>query len=104
MTLDNFAKMKRSAVLINVGRGPIVNEGDLAQALSEGLIAGAGLDVLSEEPMRRDNPLLAVKDSEKLIITPHTAWASVEARQKLMDEVVENISAWYKGEERNLVM
>lgn len=103
MTVEKFARMKKSAILINVGRGPIVNEADLAEALSKEMIAGAALDVLCSEPMRRDNPLLRVKDSRKLVITPHTAWASVEARQKLVDEVAENIRAWQKGEDRNIV-
>lgn len=77
-------KMKNSAILINVGRGPIIVEADLADALENGEIAGAGLDVLDVEPMAADNPLRRVKDSDKLIITPHIAWAAVEARQRLM--------------------
>ena len=103
MTKEKFAMMKKSAILINVGRGPIVNEKDLTEALNEGVIAGAGLDVLSAEPMKADNPLLAVQDSRKLVITPHIAWASVEARQKLVDEVAENVRAWMNGTPRNLV-
>lgn len=79
-----FSKMKKSAIFLNLGRGPIVVEQDLAEALSQGLIAAAGLDVLSVEPMREDNPLRRIKDSEKLLITPHIAWASVEARNRLM--------------------
>lgn len=79
-----FSKMKKSAIFLNLGRGPIVEEQDLADALSQGLIAAAGLDVLSAEPMREDNPLRAIKDSEKLLITPHIAWASLEARNRLM--------------------
>ena len=103
MTKEKFAMMKKNAILINVGRGPIVNEKDLAEALNAGVIAGAGLDVLSAEPMKADNPLLAVQDSRKLVITPHIAWASVEARQKLVDEVAENVRAWMNGTPRNLV-
>lgn len=80
-----FAKMKPSAVFLNVGRGPIVVESDLAKALQTGEIKAAGLDVLDAEPMAEDNPLKAIKDSGKLIITPHIAWASVEARTRLMD-------------------
>lgn len=79
-----FSKMKKSAIFLNLGRGPIVEEQDLADALNQGLIAAAGLDVLSAEPMREDNPLRAIKDSEKLLITPHIAWASLEARNRLM--------------------
>ncbi len=88
---DALCKMKRSAILINVGRGPIVVEKDLADALKNGVIAGAGLDVLDVEPMSEDNPLLEIKDSNKLIITPHIAWAAVEARQRLMKIIYSQI-------------
>jgi len=98
-----FAKMKRSAILLNLGRGPIVNETDLAKALNEGLIDGAGLDVICKEPIEASNPLLSVKDSCRLIITPHIAWATFEARSRLMDEVYENITAFIRGEGRNVV-
>lgn len=77
-------KMKSTAILINVGRGPIIVEKDLAEALNSGKIAAAGLDVLSAEPMEKDNPLREIKDSDKLFITPHIAWAAVEARVRLM--------------------
>ena len=82
---NELAQMKESAVLINVGRGPIIVEEDLAAALEQGTIAAAGIDVLDAEPMREDNPLRRIKDSTKLLITPHIAWASVEARVRLMD-------------------
>ena len=85
MNYEAFSKMKKSAIFLNLGRGPIVVEKDLAEALEEGLIAAAGLDVLTVEPMSVDNPLRKIKDSQKLIITPHIAWASVEARTRLMD-------------------
>ena len=101
MNLDAFRKMKETAVLVNVARGPVVNEEDLYIALTEGLIAGAGLDVLSKEPMDKNNPLGKIKDSEKLIITPHMAWASVEARTRCMEEVYKNIEAFTAGEMRN---
>ena len=90
-TYDAFAKMKPSAYLINVGRGPIVEEGDLCRALNENLIAGAGLDVLEKEPMSAENPLFSIKDSRKLLITPHIAWATTEARTRLMKNVYKNI-------------
>lgn len=80
-----FAKMKDSAVLINVGRGPIVVEQDLKDALEQKEIAAAALDVLDVEPMSADNALKDFKDSGRLLITPHIAWASVEARTRLMD-------------------
>ncbi|MCR4830762.1 MAG: D-2-hydroxyacid dehydrogenase [Pseudobutyrivibrio sp.] len=80
-----FNKMKSSAILINVGRGPIIVEKDLADALNNNVIAAAGLDVLDVEPMSSDNPLKNIKDSNKLLITPHIAWAAVEARARLME-------------------
>ncbi len=98
-----FKKMKKTAIFLNLGRGPIVVEKDLAKALEEGEIAGAGLDVLCKEPIAVDNPLGAIKDSGKLIITPHIGWASRETRQKLMDEVYKNIVAFKNGENRNIV-
>ncbi len=101
---ENIKKMKKSAYLINVGRGPIVNDADLAKALNEGEIAGAGLDVLTTEPMPADNPLLAIKDSNKLVITPHNAWATYEARVRLLDDIYNNLNSFINGEERNLVV
>ena len=90
-TYDVFAKMKPSAYFINVGRWPIVKEADLCKGLNENLIAGAGLDVLEKEPMVPENPLFAIKDSRKLLITPHIAWATTEARNRLMENVYKNI-------------
>lgn len=95
MNKEAFAKMKPSAILLNVGRGPIINEADLAQALKDGTIAAAGLDVLSVEPMQPDNPLRAIKDSERLLITPHIAWAGVEARTRLMDIILQQIKEYF---------
>ena len=90
-----FEKMKSTSIFINVGRGPIVDERALADALTEGQIASAGLDVLSVEPMVESNPLRAIKDSEKLIITPHIAWASVEARTRLMQIIAGQIKEYF---------
>ena len=98
---DTLKLMKRNAILINVARGPVVNDADLAEALNNGTIAGAGLDVLGVEPMEKDNPLGLIKDSRKLLITPHMAWASVESRQRCFDEVLLNIKAFIEGRERN---
>lgn len=98
-----FKKMKKSAIFLNLGRGPIMVEKDLAKALEKGEIAGAGLDVLCVEPIAADNPLGKIKDSSKLIITPHIGWASKETRQRLMDEVYKNITAFQNGEKRNIV-
>lgn len=100
---DAFSKMKKEAVLINVARGPVVNQEALYEALVNGTIAGAGLDVLTKEPMAADNPLAKIKDSGKLIITPHMAWGSVEARQRVVDGVYKNIEAYLNGEKRNVV-
>lgn len=82
-----FQTMKNTAILLNVGRGPIVVEQDLADALHSGEIRAAGIDVLDREPMCPENPLYEIKDSTKLLITPHIAWASVEARNRLMDRI-----------------
>jgi glycerate dehydrogenase len=96
-------KMKSTAILLNLGRGPIINEEALTKALENDLIAGAGLDVIKIEPMSPDNPLLRIKDSKKLIITPHIAWATVEARKRCVEEVYQNMKAYLCGEERNIV-
>lgn len=98
---DALKKMKKNAILVNMGRGPIVVEKDLAKAIDEELIAGAALDVFEVEPIKEDNPLTAVKNIERLILTPHIAWASVEARDRLFTEVINNIKAFYNGEIRN---
>lgn len=104
MNYENFKKMKNTAYLINMGRGPVVNEADLAKAINEGEIAGAGLDVLTKEPMSADNPLLTIKDSNKLVITPHNAWATYEARVRLLDEIYNNLKSFINGEARNVVV
>ncbi len=101
--LEAMKKMKKTAILLNVARGPVVNNKDLYKALTEGEIYAAGLDVLEQEPIQADNPLGAIKDSEKLIITPHMSWASTEARIRLSTEVYKNIEAFKKGEKRNVV-
>lgn len=95
--------MKKDAILLNLGRGSIVNESDLAKALDEGLIRAAGLDVLEREPINPDNPLLKIKNKERLLITPHIAWTSIEARNKLINEIYLNIKAFSLGKERNRV-
>ena len=91
---EAFAKMKKTAIFLNLGRGPIIVEKDLREALDRGLIAAAGLDVLDEEPMAEDNPLRGFTDSDRLIITPHVAWASKEARERLMDMILTQLKAW----------
>jgi glycerate dehydrogenase len=97
-----FARMKKNCLLINTARGGIVNELALKRALQTGQIAGAGVDVLSEEPPHHGNPLLD-EPIPNLIITPHIAWASVAARQSLINELTENIQAFLRGKPRNVV-
>ena len=101
---EALSKMKKTALLINVARGPVVNNADLYDALESGEIAAAGLDVLEKEPIAADNQLGKIRDSNKLIITPHMAWASVEARERLVNEVYKNIEAFLKGEDRNIII
>lgn len=98
-----LAFMKRNAILINTARGGLVDEQALANALRQGIIGGAGFDVLSVEPPTDGNPLLA-GDVPNLILTPHVAWGSREARQRILDEVILNILAFLRGEVRNRVM
>lgn len=96
-------KMKKTAVLINVARGSVVNNTDLYQALVAGEIMAAGLDVLEQEPLRPENPLSQLKDSNQIIITPHLAWGSVEARTRCVQEVIKNIESFQMGVDRNIV-
>jgi glycerate dehydrogenase len=95
-----LAIMKRSAFLINTSRGGLINEADLAEALNKEMIAGAALDVLSTEPPLADNPLLHAKNC---LITPHVAWATFEARNRLINVVVNNIKAFLEGKSENVV-
>lgn len=96
-------KMKNTAILVNVARGPVVNNADLAEALKAGEIAAAGLDVMEGEPLELTNPLSQLKDSNQLIITPHLAWASVEARTRCVEGVYKNIQAFLAGQPTNVV-
>ena len=103
INLDALKKMKKTAILLNVARGPVVNDEDLYTALTENYILGAGLDVTGTEPMKDSNPLSKFMDSNRLIITPHMAWASIEARTRCVSETCKNIEAFLKGEDRNIV-
>lgn len=101
--VDALKKMKKSAILINVARGPIVNNPALYEALENGEIKAAGLDVLEKEPLRLENPLSKIKDSNKLIITPHLAWGSVEARTRCVQGAYDNMKAFIEGHPANVV-
>ncbi|MDQ7015909.1 MAG: 2-hydroxyacid dehydrogenase [Gammaproteobacteria bacterium] len=99
---NELALMKPSALLINTARGGIVDEHALATALQNGTLAGAAIDVLSQEPPGNRNPLLQ-KNNPNLILTPHVAWASVESRQRLLQQLAQNIAAFLNGTPRNVV-
>lgn len=99
-----LALVKPSAILINVARGAVVDNKALCRALTENRLMAAGLDVLEEEPISPLNPLSDFKDSTRLIITPHMAWASTEARKRVVDETAENIQAFLNGEQRNCLV
>ena len=104
--LVNYEKltlMKEHAIILNMGRGGIINENDLCKVLDENKIGGAGLDVLTKEPMAKDCPFINVVNKDKFFVTPHIAWASIEARNRLIYEVLENINSYFKGEKRNIV-
>jgi glycerate dehydrogenase len=100
--IDQFRKMKRTAILINTARGGLVDEQALVQALKEGLIAGAGFDVLTREPPKEGNPLLELRQPN-FILTPHIAWASDGAMQFLADQLIDNIEAFVMGKPQNLI-
>lgn len=97
---ERLKTMKPTAIVINTGRGPLVNEQDLADALNNGIIYAAGVDVLSTEPPKADNPLLSAKNC---FITPHVAWATKAARVRLMDIAVNNLKGFIRGEAKNVV-
>lgn len=95
-----IAKMKPGVLILNTSRGPLINEADLAEALKSGRVAGAGVDVLSCEPPTLENPLLSAPNC---IVTPHIAWATKEARSRLMNIAVDNLAAFIKGKAQNVV-
>ncbi|WP_432650031.1 D-2-hydroxyacid dehydrogenase [Huintestinicola sp.] len=100
VNLERLRLCKPTAYIINTSRGPVVNENDLAEALSSGVIAGAGLDVVETEPMKADNPLLGAKNC---IITPHVAWAPVQTRERLIAAAVDNLRSFIDGAPKNKV-
>ena len=102
--LTELKLMKRTAYILNLGRGGILREADLATALSEKIIAGAGLDVFEQEPISPDNPLLGIADQENLYMTPHIGYASKEARVRLMETICVNIDSFINQEKRNRIV
>ncbi|MDR5752317.1 MULTISPECIES: D-2-hydroxyacid dehydrogenase [unclassified Caballeronia] len=103
LAMPEFRAMKRKPLIINTARGGLVDEADLARALDEGLISGAGFDVVSGEPPAADNPLMRIAGRPNVIVTPHVAWASDEAQQALADQLIDNIESFIAGTPRNLV-
>lgn len=97
ITYERMKLMRPCAILLNLGRGGIVNEKDLAKALNENVIAAAGIDVMEKEPINADNPLLKLFDKEKILITPHMAWASKESRELLVEKIARNIEVYLKS-------
>ena len=93
--------MKKTAYIINVGRGAVIDEKALADAIDNGDIAGAALDVFTTEPPAEDSPVMNIKNRDKIVYTPHIAWSSVEARKRCISMTAENIEAFIKGELRN---
>lgn len=93
--IEQLAIMKKSAILINTGRGGIIKEKDLAQALNKEMISGAAVDVFESEPIEKDNPLLSLKNPSRVLFSPHIAWASIEARKNLLNGILKNIEEFF---------
>ncbi|MEN8203258.1 MAG: D-2-hydroxyacid dehydrogenase [Bacteroidota bacterium] len=100
ITYERMKLMRPCAILLNLGRGGIINELDLARALNENLIGAAGIDVMEQEPINSDNPMLRLFDKEKILITPHMAWASRESRELLVEKIARNIEVYLKSLEQ----
>uniref|UniRef100_UPI0023F7F64A NAD(P)-dependent oxidoreductase n=1 Tax=Caballeronia sp. BR00000012568055 TaxID=2918761 RepID=UPI0023F7F64A len=103
ISTKEFRAMKKAPLLINTARGGLVDEAALVEALDEGLVSGAGFDVLTSEPPAADNPLMHVASRPNVIVTPHVAWASDEAQQTLADQLMDNIAAFVAGNPVNVV-
>jgi glycerate dehydrogenase len=103
IAMPEFRRMRRRPLLINTARGGLVVEEDLEEALEEGLISGAGIDVTLPEPPPADGPLMRIATRRNVIVTPHVAWASEEAQQTLADQLVDNIENFVAGRPTNLV-
>ncbi len=103
IAMPEFRKMKQRPFIINTARGGLVDEADLVAALDEGLISGIGFDVLTKEPPAPDQPLLKVLDRPNVIVTPHVAWASLEAQTECWRQTVDHVNAFFQGQPRNLI-
>lgn len=103
ISYEEFKLAKKNLIILNLGRGGIINETALAEALDENMIRGACVDVLTSEPVNHENPLINIKNKDKLLITPHIAWGSIESRNKVISEICKNIEAFNTGELRNRV-
>ncbi|MCD7809638.1 MAG: hydroxyacid dehydrogenase, partial [Erysipelotrichaceae bacterium] len=101
---EALLKMKPSAYLINVGRGGIVEEKALVKVLNEGHLGGVGLDVFEHEPLLEDDVIYHIQDKDKVILTPHVGWGSIEARQRCVDETYQNVLSFINEEKRNIVV
>jgi len=97
ITYEKMKLMRPCAILLNLGRGGIINEKDLARALNENIIGAAGIDVMEQEPIDAGNPMLKLFDKEKILITPHMAWASKESRELLLEKIARNIEVYLKN-------
>lgn len=97
ITYEKFKLMRPCAIILNLGRGGIITEKDLARALNDNLIGAAGIDVMEQEPINADNPMLKLFDKEKILITPHMAWASKESRELLVEKIARNIEVYQKS-------
>lgn len=103
ISFKEFENVKKSLIILNLGRGGIINEEALAYAIDNDQIKAACIDVLTQEPVNQDNPLVTLKKRDKILITPHIAWASIEARNKVVEEICFNIESFLNGDKRNRV-
>ena len=101
--IDEFRRMKKTALIVNTARGGLIEDEALATAIKEGLIGGAAIDVLAPEPPADDHPFFDLLERPNFILTPHIAWASREAMQTLADQMMDNIDNFVKGEQSNMV-
>lgn len=104
LSRERIFSMKKGAILVNTARGAVADEEALADALEQGILGGLGVDVYAREPFSQDHPYTRLCNHPNLILTPHMAWGAVEARQRCLHEVAENIRAFFRGEQRNRIV